>query len=107
MAASRPYESDPIGMLVMSILWLSPALFGPNNSEETDTAAEKTNPELNPIRAVLAHMALQVPDNTSRKKAIGVGNIARASHPVLAKNTLLLRKSGAADASRPKKEPVE
>lgn len=73
----------------MRMLWLTPALFGPNSSDVIDTAAENTNPELNPIRAVQARNALSLPDATSKRKAIGVGTIASANHPVLAKYTLL------------------
>jgi hypothetical protein len=78
-----------MGMLVMRMLWLSPALFGPNSSDVTDTAAENTNPELIPINPVLARSTASLPDATSKNKAIGVGTNATASHPVLAKYTLL------------------
>lgn len=88
-AARRPYRSDPMGMLVMRILWLIPALLGPNSSDVMETAAENTNPELNPIIAVLACKTTSLPDTASKKKAIGVGTKATASHPVLAKFTLL------------------
>lgn len=76
-------------MLVMRILWLIPALFGPNNSEEIDTAAEITNPELKPISPVLKWRIAELPDATSRPKAIGVGRSETANHPVLAKANLL------------------
>lgn len=88
-AARRPYRNDPIGMLVMRMLWFTPALFGPKSSDVTDTAAENTNPELIPIKPVPARNIASLPDVESRRKAIGVGTSAIASHPVLAKNTLL------------------
>lgn len=71
------------------MLWLTPALFGPNNSDVIDTAAANTNPELSPIKAVAAVKAVSLPDMARRRKAIGVGTIASANHPVLAKYTLL------------------
>ena len=78
-----------MGMLVMRILWLTPALFGPNNSDVTETDAANTNPELSPTIAVQARSAPSLPDATRQKKAIGIGTIAAANHPVLAKYTLL------------------
>ena len=65
------------------------ALFGPKSSDVIDTAAENTNPELSPISAVAALNAALLPERASRKKAVGVGTRATASHPVLAKYTLL------------------
>lgn len=76
-------------MLVMRMLWFTPALFGPKSSDVTDTAAENTNPELIPIKPVPARNIASLPDRVSRRKAIGVGTSATASHPVLAKYNLL------------------
>ncbi|PON56672.1 hypothetical protein PanWU01x14_178900 [Parasponia andersonii] len=84
-AASRPYRSDPIGMFVMRMLWLTPALFAPKSSDVIDTAAENTNPELTPIKAVPMRNTASLPDIASKNKAIGAGTIAMASHPVLGK----------------------
>lgn len=78
-----------MGMLVIRMLWLTPALFGPNSSDVIDTAAENKNPELSPIKPVPACKTASLPDEASKKKAIGVGTNATASHPVLAKYTLL------------------
>lgn len=78
-----------MGMLVMRMLWLTLALLGPNSSDVMDTAAENTKPELNPIMHVPACSAASLPEAASKKKAIGVGTRATASHPVLAKYTLL------------------
>lgn len=72
-------------MFVMTMLWLTPTLFGPNNSDVMETAAEKMNPELNPISAVPVCKARLPPEEASNMKAIGVGKSAIASHPVLAK----------------------
>lgn len=88
-AARRPYSSEPIGMLVMRMLWFTPALFGPKSSDVTDTAAENTKPELIPIKPVPARNIASLPDRVSRRKPIGVGTSATASHPVLAKYILL------------------
>ena len=72
-------------MFVIKILWLTPTLFGPKSSDVMETAAANMNPELRPIRAVPTCSADAVPDDASKKSAIGVGNNAIASHPVLAK----------------------
>lgn len=74
---------------MIRMLWLTPALFGPNSSDVIDTDAANTNPELRPIKAVLMRSVVSLPDATSKNKAIGVGTTAAASHPVLAKYTLL------------------
>lgn len=72
-------------MLVIRMLWFTPALFGPKSSDVTETAAENTKPELIPIKPVPARSIASLPDAASKKKAIGVGTRATASHPVLAK----------------------
>lgn len=68
---------------------MTPVLLGPNSSDVIDTAAANTNPELSPIKPVPACNAILLPDRASQKKARGVGTRATASHPVLAKYTLL------------------
>lgn len=73
----------------MRMLWLTPELFGPNNSDVIETEAENMNPELRPIKPVPACNAILLPDAESKMKAIGVGTSAMASHPVLAKRTFL------------------
>ncbi|GFP93915.1 B3 domain-containing protein os04g0386900 [Phtheirospermum japonicum] len=57
---------------------------GPKSSDVIDTAAENTKPELSPIKAVEVNSVVLLSDETSRRKAIGVGTRAKASHPVLA-----------------------
>lgn len=69
----------------MTMLWLTPTLFGPKSSDVIETAAANMKPELNPTSAVPAWSASSLPDAASKKKAIGVGTSAMASHPVLAK----------------------
>lgn len=54
-----------------------------------ETAAAKMNPELQPIKAVPACKANELPDAASKKKATGVGNRAIVSHPVRAKYNFL------------------
>jgi len=74
-----------MGMLVIRMLWLTPILKGPNSSDVMETAAAKMKPELRPIKAVPISRASALPDAVRRKKAMGVGVKASASHPVLAK----------------------
>lgn len=69
----------------MRMLWLTPTLVGPKSSDVIETAAANMNPELNPISAVPTCNAISLPVEASKKKAIGVGKSAMASHPVLAK----------------------
>jgi hypothetical protein len=64
-------------------------LFGPKSSEVTDTAAAKMNPELRPISAVPTARVLPSCCFRIRKKAIGMGTNAAASHPVRASDTFL------------------
>lgn len=85
MAARRPYRSDPTGMLVMSMLWLTPRLFGPKSSDVIETAAANMKPELNPTRAVPILSESSLPLAASKKNATGVGNSAIDNQPVLAK----------------------
>lgn len=73
----------------MRILWFTPTLFGPNNSDVIETAAENTKPELNPIKLVLICNVVSLPDMASKMNAIGVGTNAAANQPVLA-NCILL-----------------
>lgn len=77
----------------MRMLWVTPTLFGPNSSDVIDTAAEKTKPELKPIKLVPISNAVLLPDMASRMNAIGVGTKAAANHPVLA-NFILLQTLG-------------
>lgn len=70
---------------MITMLWLTPTLLGPKSSDVIDTAAAKMNPELKPTSAVPTCSASPLPDAASKKKAIGVGKSAMASHPVLAK----------------------
>lgn len=75
-----------MGMFVMRMLWFTPTLFGPNSSDVTETAAANMKPELSPISAVPAWITRLFPPSALRRaNAIGVGRIAMASHPVLAK----------------------
>lgn len=82
-----------MGMLVMRMLWLTPTLLGPKSSEVMETAAANIKPELRPMRAVPAWSAITLVVDASKKKAIGVGKRAMASHPVLAKYIFLHRNS--------------
>ena len=77
----------------MRILWFTPTLFAPNNSDVIDTAAENTKPELSPIKLVLVRNAALLPDMASKINAIGVGTRAAANHPVLAKRIFLHRQT--------------
>ena len=81
--------SDPAGIFVIRMLWFTPTLFGPKSSDVMDTAAEKMNPELNPIREVPIRSANSVSVNERTRNAKGVGTSAMASHPVLAKYSFL------------------
>lgn len=72
-------------MLVMRMLWLTPILKGPKSSDVMATAGAKMKPELRPIKAVATSRASALLDVVIRKKAMGVGVKASASHPVLAK----------------------
>lgn len=74
---------------MIRMLWLTPVLLGPNSSDVIDTAAENMNPELSPIKPVPPCNAILLPDTASQKKASGVTKRATASHPVLAKYSLL------------------
>lgn len=85
MAARRPYRSEPTGIFVMTMLWLTPRLFGPKSSEVIETAAANMKPELNPTRAVPIWSESSLPLEASKKNATGVGNSAIANQPVLAK----------------------
>lgn len=86
----KPYRSEPMGMFVMRMLWLTPTLLGPKRSDVMETAAANMNPELRPIKAVAVCNAVCCKDDTaSKKKAIGVGKRAIANHPVLVKRNLL------------------
>lgn len=78
-------------MLVMRMLWLTPALLGPKSSDVIDTAAENTKPELRLMRAVPSLRAASLPEKASTNMAIGAGTIATASHPVLGKYSFLQR----------------
>lgn len=86
----KPYKSEPMGMLVMRMLWLTPTLLGPKRSDVMDTAAANMKPELRPIKAVAVCNAVCCKDDiASKKKAMGVGKRAIANHPVLVKRNLL------------------
>lgn len=86
----KPYRSEPIGMFVMRMLWLTPTLLGPKSSDVMETAAANMKPELRPIKAVAVCNAKCCKDDiASRKKAIGVGKSAIVNHPVLVKRNLL------------------
>lgn len=80
---------EPIGILVIRMLWLTPTLLGPNSSEVIETAAANMKPELNPIRAVPVSSIVKLPEPVNKNKAIGVGNNAMAIHPVRAKYNFL------------------
>lgn len=80
---------EPIGILVMRMLWFKPTLLGPKSSDVIETAAANMNPELRPTSAVPACSDIEVPEAASKMKAMGVGSRAMANHPVLAKYTFL------------------
>lgn len=104
----KPYRSEPTGMFVMRMLWLTPTLLGPKSSDVMETAAANMKPELRPIKAVAVCNAVCCDDDiASKKKANGVGKSAIVNQPVLVKRNFLCIKSGAAESNRPKKEKEE
>lgn len=72
-----------MGMFVMSMFWFTPTLLRPKRSEVTETAAAKTNPELNPISAVATCSSAVLDEYARMKKAKGVGSSEMVNQPVL------------------------